>query len=97
MFIDRALLGNHFAMTQGHDPVIDSNGSPGYRSTVPATESVAAVTTERPEAAVSAPAGPVARPSSVRRARMGLRASTVMLIAVWIAVLALYLAVRPGG
>lgn len=31
------------------------------------------------------------------RSRGGMRASTMMLTAVWIAVLALYLAVRPGG
>jgi hypothetical protein len=33
----------------------------------------------------------------LRRARTGMRPSTLALITVWIAVLALYLAVRPGG
>ncbi len=81
-------------MTQGHDPVIDSNGLPGHRSSVAATETVAAVT---PEVTVSATANPVAQAGPIRRSRMGMRPSTMMLITVWIAVLALYLAVRPGG
>ncbi|AHH16484.1 hypothetical protein NONO_c16830 [Nocardia nova SH22a] len=95
MFIDPALLGNYFAMTQGHDPVIGSNGLPGPHTTVPAAAPAAGVTVAQPE--VSATASPVARPGPMRRARIGMRPSTLMLIAVWIAVLALYLAVRPGG
>ena len=85
-------------MTQGHDPVIDNNGLPEHRPSASAVESVAVVTSGPSEVEMSATtAGPVARTGPARRSRMGMRPSTMMLIAVWIAVLALYLAVRPGG
>ncbi|WP_227983646.1 hypothetical protein [Nocardia spumae] len=80
-------------MTQGHDPVIDSNGLPGHHTTAPGTEPVVSATFE-PTQAVEAAAG---RTSRIRRPAVGMRGSTMLLMGVWVAVLVLYLAVRPGG
>ncbi|MFF0457928.1 hypothetical protein [Nocardia africana] len=84
-------------MTHGQDPVMQSNGRPVHSGTAPVSESAHP---ETPQIEVRAETTPVGRMSGLRglrRTRTGMRPSTLALITVWIVVLALYLAVRPGG
>lgn len=82
-------------MTHGQDGVIETNGLPGNHTAADADSTVAA--TPDPSRLGVRPLGRIGMPRRLRRARTGMRPSTLALITVWIAVLALYLAVRPGG
>ncbi|MCC3315228.1 hypothetical protein [Nocardia africana] len=83
-------------MTHGQDGVIESNGLPGTHGTASGADS-AVPATPGPSRIEVRPLGRIGMPRRLRPARTGMRPSTLALITVWIAVLALYLAVRPGG
>ncbi|MBF5000783.1 hypothetical protein IRT45_26950 [Nocardia sp. BSTN01] len=83
-------------MTHGQGGVTESNGLPGNHDTTADADSTVAATPDPSRLGVR-PLGRIGMPRRLRRARTGMRPSTVALLTVWIAVLALYLAVRPGG
>ncbi|WP_036504250.1 hypothetical protein [Nocardia violaceofusca] len=83
-------------MTHGQDGLIESNGLPASHDTASGTDSAVSAEPDPSRIRVR-PVGRIGVPRRLRRARAGMRPSTLALITVWIAVLALYLAVRPGG
>ncbi|WP_157126425.1 hypothetical protein [Nocardia mikamii] len=83
-------------MTHGQDGVIEGNGLPGNHNKAADADSTVPATPD-PSRMEVRPVGRISMPRRLRRAHTGMRPSTLALITVWIAVLALYLAVRPGG
>lgn len=81
-------------MTNGQDPVMQSNGLPGHHGVAAGAEPDPLRIDVRSDAK---PVRRFRRPQQLPRPRTGMRPSTVALVIVWIAVLGLYLAVRPGG
>ncbi|PPJ24158.1 hypothetical protein C5E45_28350 [Nocardia nova] len=76
--------------------MIETNGLPTNHDTTSGADSAGSATPDPSRLGVR-PLGRIGIPRQLRRARTGMRPSTLALITVWIAVLALYLAVRPGG
>ncbi|WP_167354297.1 hypothetical protein [Nocardia kruczakiae] len=76
--------------------MIESNGLPGNHDRAAGADSTVPATPDPSRIGVR-PVGGIGMPRQLRRVRTGMRPSTLALITVWIAVLALYLAVRPGG
>jgi hypothetical protein len=76
--------------------VIETNGLPKNYDPAAGADSAVSATPDPSRLGVR-PLGRIGMSRQLRRARTGLRPSTLALITVWIAVLALYLAVRPGG
>ncbi|MBF6276412.1 MULTISPECIES: hypothetical protein [Nocardia] len=83
-------------MTHGQDGVIETNGSPKNHDPASGADLAVSATPDPSRLGVR-PLGRIGMTRQLRRARTGMRPSTLALITVWIAVLALYLAVRPGG
>ncbi|WP_280269348.1 hypothetical protein [Nocardia wallacei] len=84
-------------MARGDDEVIGGNGVPASQGAMAPSENTVEVLSPQPSTNGSAPPAPP-RWMRMRRQPIGRpRVSTMVLMSVWIAVLVVYLQVRPGG
>ncbi|WP_280330229.1 hypothetical protein [Nocardia wallacei] len=84
-------------MAPGDDDAVHGDGVSPSRSALAPSENTVRIAPSEPQVGGTAPAR-TSRWSRLWRQRLGrLRVSTMVLVSVWVAVLVLYLQVRPGG